>query len=205
MTTPTRSQARRRAVTTHQTLQRGSAPGRVRAAWAPNDREKPGIRQPVYIVDDDASARSSGSLLRSEGLSEDLRIGAGVPASPRLDPPSCLVLDVSCPGSRASICSRSSSRETYRSDHFSHRSRRHTDVVRLSRLGAGLSDQPWTLTSCSVQSRRASRRITARCNPAASSEVANPGARRWRKRRSGPGRHDRAPHGSRTARRLWRA
>ena len=58
------------------------------------------IRQPVYIVDDDASVREAvGSLLRSEGLKVKT-FGSALEflASPRLDPPSCLVLDVELPG-----------------------------------------------------------------------------------------------------------
>ena len=55
---------------------------------------------PVCIVDDDASVREAvGSLLRSEGLKvETFGSAREFLASPRRDPPSCLVLDVELPG-----------------------------------------------------------------------------------------------------------
>ena len=57
-------------------------------------------RHPVCIVDDDASVREAvGSLLRSEGLKvETFGSAREFLASPRRDPPSCLVLDVELPG-----------------------------------------------------------------------------------------------------------
>jgi len=58
------------------------------------------MSHPVCIVDDDASLREAvGSLLRSEGLKvETFASAREFLASPRLDPPSCLVLDVDLPG-----------------------------------------------------------------------------------------------------------
>ena len=58
------------------------------------------MRHPVCIVDDDASVREAvGSLLRSEGLKvETFGSAREFLASPRRDPPSCLVLDVELPG-----------------------------------------------------------------------------------------------------------
>jgi DNA-binding NtrC family response regulator len=58
------------------------------------------MSHPVCIVDDDASLREAvGSLLRSEGLKvETFGSAREFLASPRLDPPSCLVLDVDLPG-----------------------------------------------------------------------------------------------------------
>ena len=57
-------------------------------------------RHPVCVVDDDASVREAvGSLLRSEGLKvETFGSAREFLASPRRDPPSCLVLDVELPG-----------------------------------------------------------------------------------------------------------
>ena len=57
-------------------------------------------RHPVCIVDDDLSVREAvGSLLRSEGLKvETFGSAREFLASPRLDTPSCLVLDVDLPG-----------------------------------------------------------------------------------------------------------
>ena len=57
-------------------------------------------RHPVCIVEDDASVREAvGSLLRSEGLKvETFGSAREFLASPRRDPPSCLVLDVELPG-----------------------------------------------------------------------------------------------------------
>ena len=57
-------------------------------------------RHPVCIVDDDLSVREAvGSLLRSEGMNvETFGSAREFLASPRLDTPSCLVLDVDLPG-----------------------------------------------------------------------------------------------------------
>src|SRR5438445_530015 len=54
----------------------------------------------IAVVDDDASVREAvGSLLRSEGLKvETFGSAREFLASPRRDPPSCLVLDVELPG-----------------------------------------------------------------------------------------------------------
>src|SRR5437667_5375022 len=58
------------------------------------------MRRPVCIWDDDASVREAvGSLLRAEGLTvETFGSAREFLASPRRDPPSCLVLDVELPG-----------------------------------------------------------------------------------------------------------
>src|SRR5258708_37619499 len=57
-------------------------------------------RGPVCVVDDDASVRDAvGGLLRSAGLTvKPFGSAREFLASPRLDAPSCLVLDVELPG-----------------------------------------------------------------------------------------------------------